>query len=457
MKLVLFGFALLGFAALSVWLSNFPGLVTFVWFGYTIELNPVLFLGILVFAFILFLAFYKFIAFFIHLPLRFKNYREDRRIQIGLKALTKALVSLASGDGREAMRHAQSAKNNLPNSPLADFFTAKAAQLEGNEDQARDCLHQLSNHSETSLLGIKGLISYAQKENNRSLITHLAQRAYRIKEDTPWVLSILLDHAILVKNWADAFKYAQKMTYYHFWSNEEGNRKRAFLFIAQALDLKKEGKFALALDDAQKACRLLPNALETHYILAELFVEMNEPKKARKIIAKIWNQHPHRDFGALYKQSLVGKTESEKIHFCEELIMPSPEHKASQTFMAQIYLEAKLWGKARQILERLIAKEPNKELYYLMAQLEESEYHHHDQANAWLRKAKDCDVSEQWICRSCQTIHATWIPICAHCQSFDQIYFTKSSLQPTLLLMQKGEIPFTLVDMPLHPNGDKVN
>lgn len=456
MKLFLFGLTLLGITGLVLWLSDFPGLITLDWFGYHIELNPILFVVSLVFLFILFLLVYKIFAFFINIPNRFKDYRDDRRVQIGLKALTKALVSLAAGDGREAMRHAQNAKKNLSDAPLADFFAAKASQMEGNNDQAREYLHNLTNHEETSLLGIKGLISYAQKENNTSLIIHLAQRAYRIKEDTPWVLTILFDNAIQTKNWKEAFDFVKKMTYHQIWSENEAKHKKAILFIAQALDLQKDNNLTQAIDDASRAYRLMPDAFETTYSYAKLLLVQNDPKKARKLISKTWATNPYKDLGKLFKETLHDKSDVEKIKYCEDLVSSCPNHKTSQLFLVEIYLSAKLWGNARQILNNLHMHEPSKEVCYFMAQLEEGEYHHHDQANAWLHKAKDSPASEEWICQTCQTSTTSWHPICPHCQSFDSISWTKKLSQPTLLLMEKGDTPFTIVDMNLNPRPDNL-
>lgn len=455
MKLFLFGLTLLGITALVLWLSDFPGLIILDWFGYHVEMNPVFFGVLLVFCFIVFLLIYKIVAFFMNIPNRFKDYRDDRRVQIGLKALTKALVSLAAGDGREAMRHAQNAKKNLSDAPLADFFAAKASQMEGNEDLARDYLHHLTNHQETTLLGIKGLIAYAQKENNTSLIVHLAQRAYRLKEDTPWVLTILLDNAIQTKNWKDAFDFVKKMKYYQLWTDAASNRKKAVLFIAQALDLHKEGNVVQAIDDASRAYNLMPNAVETTYGYAKLLLEQSDFKKIRKLISKAWVLNPHKDLGKLFKESLLGKTEAEKTKYCEDLVSLSPNHKASQLFLAETYLEVKLWGKARHLLDKLYCQESSKEVCYLMAQLEEGEYHHHDQANAWLHKAKDSVASEEWICQNCQTPTIHWHPICPYCQSFDAVSWAKKVSQPTLLLMEKGDVPFTIVDMGLEPHPEK--
>lgn len=455
MKLFLFGLTLLGLTGLILWLSDFPGLITLDWFSYHIEVNPILFVVSLVFVFIIFLLIYKIISFFVNIPNRFKDYRDDRRVQMGLKALTKALVSLAAGDGREAMRHAQNAKKNLPDAPLADFFAAKASQMEGNDDQARDYLHHLTNNQETSLLGIKGLIAYAQKENNTSLIIHLAQRAYRIKEDTPWVLTILFDNAVQNKNWKEAFDFVKKMAYHQLLSENEAKHKKAILFIAQSLELQKEGNLSQALDDASNAYRLMPTAFETTYAYAKLLLAQNDPKKARKLISKTWVTLPHKDLGKLFKETLLGKSDAEKIQYCEDLVSSCPHHKTSQLFLVEIYLSAKLWGKARQILDQLYMQEPSKEVCYLMAQLEEGEYHHHDQANAWLHKAKDIDAAEEWICQNCQTSTMNWQPICPYCQSFDSILWTKKISQPTLLLMEKGDTPFTIVDMNLNTPPEK--
>lgn len=447
MRLILTGLTLLGLTAIAVWLAQYPGLITFQWLGYSIELNPVLFCFGLIFCFLVFIGIFQIFSFIWNIPKRFSEYRQDRKVQVGLKALTKALVALAAGDGRLAMRYAASAKSNIPNSPLSDFFTAKASELTGNEDEAKAYLQELSNHPETSLIGIKGLIAYAQKEQNTSLIRSLALRAYRIKEDTQWALQILFEYAVSSKNWPDAFQYTQKMVNYHFWTPEESTRKKAILNLAQGLELKKDGKLSLGLDHVQRAYKLLPDAFETNFTLASFFLEMGEPKKARKLILRAWVHVPHPDLGNLFLKSIEQKTDSEKMVASEELVTTYPDHAASLLFMARIYMNAKIWGKARYNLEKLIQKEPSKNLYECMAQLEELEYHHHDQANFWLRKANDAPLSEKWICSSCQNIHVSWQPFCSNCSAFDQITYTKAIFPPTLLLIDKSSAPFHIVDI----------
>ena len=82
-------------------------------------------------------------------------------------------------------------------------------------------------------------------------------------------------------------------------------------------------------------------------------------------------------------------------------------------------MDARLWGEARQHLGRAGGDEPPAGVCRMMARLEEEEHGDQQAARAWLVRASLADPDPAWVCRSCASAVAEWVPLCASCDAFD--------------------------------------
>jgi len=60
----------------------------------------------------------------------------------------------------------------------------------------------------------------------------------------------------------------------------------------------------------------------------------------------------------------------------------------------------------------------------LMAAIERGEGASDDVVRGWLTKALTASRGPQWVCSTCQQVHAVWAPVCDSCSSFDTLAWT---------------------------------
>jgi HemY protein len=94
-------------------------------------------------------------------PGAFLRGRRERRRRAGYRALTQGMVAVAAGDAEEAARQAKKADVLLAEPPLTLLLSAQAAQLNGDEDAARNYFSAMLGRGETEFLGLRGLLTQA--------------------------------------------------------------------------------------------------------------------------------------------------------------------------------------------------------------------------------------------------------------------------------------------------------
>ena len=128
----------------------------------------------------------------VRLPGRYRRHRDRSRQAKGYRALTQGLVAAAAGDANEASRQARRAQALLDDPALTRLLAAQAAQLNGEDDAATRYFESMTEEAETAFLGVRGLLTQALKAGDKARALELAERADRLRPNTPWVLRELL-------------------------------------------------------------------------------------------------------------------------------------------------------------------------------------------------------------------------------------------------------------------------
>ena len=116
--------------------------------------------------------------------------RTAKRRREGYLALTRGMVAVAAGDVEEAQRYAAQAAKRLHEPPLTLLLSAQAAQLAGNESEATRHFTAMLQRSETEFLGLRGLLAQAVRKGDRAKALALAERARKLRPNTPWLLRV---------------------------------------------------------------------------------------------------------------------------------------------------------------------------------------------------------------------------------------------------------------------------
>lgn len=438
MRLIFFAIALGFLLFTGLWFMKNPGTVHINWLGYDIETNPLILILVILIVYIIVSILMNIVEWFASIPSRIRGASEKRAHRIGLLSLTQATEALLAGNGKMALKAAIKAKELLPDSPLPLFYAAKASHMVGDTSRAKEYLHVLTQNKQASLLGIRGLMHYAAEDHHPQALVDLAEQAYKTRQDVPWVLSILFDHAIRNENWNKAFALHKTMVKSRVYTDEELLRKKALIYVAKAEDSEAQHNIDQALEDARKAYRTYDKDLGICLIYGRLLLLRGENRKLRKVIQAIWSLQPHPDLGSLFRESLSDRSPAERIKAVGALYNTNPSHPYSQLFMAESYMKESLWGEARPLLEKLAASSPSQSVFAALAALEETEYNNTQKAHEWLRQAAHAKPADAWKCMGCGQLHPQYHSVCPACHSFDSVVWGKAKAHKTQELLMTG-------------------
>lgn len=101
--------------------------------------------------------------------------------------------------------------------------------------------------------------------------------------------------------------------------------------------------------------------------------------------------------------------------------MKSDKSIQGRLILAEIALEAELWGEARKYLGDILIDNMTIHGCRLMASLEQQEKNDETEARRWLEKSINATVDYSWTCNSCGATGEEWSPLCGNCGRFDLI------------------------------------
>ena len=89
--------------------------------------------------------------------------------------------------------------------------------------------------------------------------------------------------------------------------------------------------------------------------------------------------------------------------------------------MSELHMANEDFLEARRALGDLYETDPTARSATLMAAIDRGEGADDHVVKGWLTSALSLPRGPQWICDSCQHIHAEWGPTCGNCESFDTL------------------------------------
>ncbi|MCE2510892.1 MAG: tetratricopeptide repeat protein [Alphaproteobacteria bacterium] len=408
--------ALVVFAA---WLSEHPGTVLVTFDEYRLRTS----VGFLVVAAALLALALTFLdriwRYLVAAPHRIALAFQENRRRRGYRALTQGMVAVAAGDSEEAGRQAKRAEGLLHDPPLTMLLSAQAAQLRGDESAAANYFESMLHHPEMAFLGIRGLFMQALREGDNENALRLAQRAYELHPKTPWVVQALFDLQVRAGRWDEAEATLKHATTRKAIPSAEGKRQTAVLLLRQSEIAEGQGRDQEARQLAQQALKLAPGFVPVSARYARLAAKAGETHRAARAIEKAWAKAPHPDLAAIYLE--ITSTEDALGHLkrIEKLAAFHPNHPESHLAIAEVAIEARIWGDARDHLAAAIAAMPSARAFRRMAELEEAEAGKGRVAEQWRTRAAEAPADNRWVCGHCSAIADSWSRICGNCGGFD--------------------------------------
>jgi HemY protein len=334
------------------------------------------------------------------LPRRWRHWRSRGDRARGDRAVSRALLALAAGEGRGAEREAATARRLLGDSPQTLLLAAEAARLAERSDEAEAIFRLLAEHKEGAFLGLRGLFRQAAARGDWEEAARLARRAEAAHPGGTWLRSDRQRAAIESGDWRTALALA-----------EPSSRPA---LAAAAADAEKSPKAALKL--AREAVAADPALPAASLALARRLRELGWERRAMAAIEKAWERAPHPSLAEFALAPVTDKLA--RATAAQRLAAHNPEHPESRFLLARTALDAGLPGEARRHAEALRAAGIGwRRLWLLIAEIARAEAGGKESPaeRDALREAAAAEPDPGWRCSECGGESPSWQPLCPHC------------------------------------------
>jgi HemY protein len=405
---VLLYLALLSVAAYgAVWLADNPETVSFTWAGreYTTSL-AVAVVAIIVTAMVLSFV-WAFIRWILRAPERFGRGARQRRRERGLAALSRGIIAVGAGDLASARRYAGEAERLVGTEPLALLLKAQAAQATGNRDEAETAFRQMTDRSETRVLGLRGLFVEARRNGDAASARAYAEEAARLAPAASWANEAVLEAHSAEGDWPAALRMVERRASLGLVDRGTARRQRAVLHTADALGREERDPDG-ALAAAEEAVRLAPDLVPAAALAGRLLSRRADLRRAAKILERAWRKNPHPELAAAYINVRPGDSAVDRLHRAETLARLSSWAPEARLAIARTAIEARQFARARDALQPLLDERPTVRVCLMMAELEQAEGAA-GRVREWLARATHAPRDKAWIADG--VVSETWAPV----------------------------------------------
>ena len=409
-RLLFFLFWLALVIGVAAGLADRPGTAHIVWHDTVLETSAS-FLALLVVG-IGFVFYFLFRVWHLlrHGPTHWRLNRKIKKMKQGGEDLVQGLAALAAGDAAEAGQLACRARSRLGATASTLFLQAQAAHMAGDFDTARELYQTLTEHRAEAMLGYRGLIAMAKRDQQWPDVERLIAEAKQACPTAPWVQQIRFEVLAQQKKWQAATLVNKAFL---------TARHRAAALVSLSQEEAQQNRLEDALETAEKAVNESGDWLPAIINLVARQTETGHRRAARHVIEKHWKHTPHPHLAEAFVQH---EKVLDAYKNLEKLCRTTADNPTSLLALAETALAANLWGEARRHLMTLVGHgTAHQKAYRLLAQLEKEENRNDDAATRWLAKAIDAPTDPIWLCHTCGGTHTNWQALCGHCGAFDAL------------------------------------
>ncbi|WP_166141046.1 heme biosynthesis protein HemY [Methylosinus sp. RM1] len=409
--MILLLFFIAALAALSIglhWLIEQPGSITLDWGGYHIETSLVVGAAALIATIAAIIIAWAIIVYFFQAPARLKQGSRAKRRERGFQALSRGIVAAGAGHLAEAKRAAREAVKNLDKEPLTYLLRAQVAQLEGDRVGAETAFHEMTQLSETRLLGLRGLHIEAKRRKDEEAAHHFADQAHQLTP-LPWAGHALLEHHGAQANWEEARIAVEANLKAKAIDLPTAQRLRAVVETALALEKQAEHP-SEALHLARQAVKRAPDLTPAVALIGRLLAHHGDSAKALKLLEKTYAEQPHPDIAEAFLEVAPNESNAERLARVKKFAAAAAHSPEAGILVARAALAARDFASARKALAPLVAEgeTPTAQVCLLMAELEDAENGPSGPVREWLARGSRAPRDPAWIADG--VISRRWAP-----------------------------------------------
>lgn len=399
-----------------------PGRSTLNYYGYSIELSTGVLVGGTIICFLFFHQFLVLGKWVRSLPTGIKKQWTERQKNKSKTLVLEAFNIIAAGDSKQALEILNKARELSKEDIFNSIFTAQATFNQGNDAESERQFTALLQKEETRFLGYRGLVLLKTRQKKLDQAHYFLQQALRERPDSPWVLGQLFNWNVEHLSFSGAETILEQLRIGGYLSKTEIKRKKAVLLWVKASHDLKKNDFEGFYESVLEALTLAPELTQATLALVTYYGESNRQAKAWKCLKKGYTINPHPDFLEVLKKLFQEKNSLEIYQQGQELTKLQGLHPVTHWLLANLAIEAKLWGQARLHLAALGQGQPTNSYFELRAELERQENPTNIEAIQTLyNQASRAPRAPVWVCQSCHVVLQKWEAFCPSCHSFDLI------------------------------------
>jgi HemY protein len=407
----------------AVWLAERPGTLTAEWRGWRIDTSVGVVLVAVLLLMLLGIALWLTYRSIVSAPGALLDGWGDSRKRRGYRSLTQGLAAVAAGDGAEAQKHARRAEQLLSEPALTMLLSAQAAQLTGDREGARKAFNAMLEDDQMAFLGLRGLIAQSLQDGDQARALDYAERAFKIRPQTPWVVHSLFDMQAQTGAWKNALATLDTGLRTKTITQNKGRTLKALLLVERSRASEASGLDGEALSLAREAFGLAPERIAVTTRLAEMQLKTGDARRAMKTLERGWALAPHPDLASLYLKASGETDPLKRVGIARKLVASKLDDLESQLVMADAAMEAGLWGEARRYLQAADGASPTVRVCRLMAEVEERAHSDQAKIHEWLAKAAAAPADKAWRCSACAAHHESWRSVCESCGAFGTLHW----------------------------------
>lgn len=409
----------------AVWLVLRPGILTIGWLDYRLTTQAgYFFLAIGLAGFLLWIGFRILNAVF-SLPRWAQRFRENRLRDRGQRALLRGLAAVAAGDARAAGKEARRARDFMPaDTGLVPILEAQAARMRGDRPATRAALETLLASKDAAFIGVRGLIQLALESGAPDQAVAAARRALELQPRQGWLLRLVYDLEIRVRDWANAEKTLRRVVRAGAITPAEAASDRVAMALARADAAQARSDTETARREVQTACGIDPAFVPAVTRLAAAELDRGRRRRAIARIERAWKTNPHPDLAALWARAAPDKARTQSaahLRWFQRLVDLKPQSEEGYLALADVALKSQLWGEARYALEQVEKIRPCPRMFRLANELENRSGLSVRAGRSWLDLTTDAAPERRWVCRRTGRIYDGWAPIAEPHGSFNTI------------------------------------
>lgn len=347
------------------------------------------------------------------------RYFTRNRERKGYEALADGMVALAAGEGKTASQKAAKAERYLERPELTQLISAQAAEMSGDTKKALKYYKTLLQNDRTRFVGVQGLMKQKLADGDTDTALKLAEKAFALRPAHDATLDTLFALQTDKKEWSGARKTIEAKIKAHALPRDVGRRRDAVLSLADARQLLEAGEIPTGKEAALQANALSPDLIPAAVLAAEMHMLDNNKRAATKVLKKAWGSTPHPDLASAFADIEPEETPAARLKRFNQLLRANSDNTEARMLQAELMLAAEDFPGARRAIGGLAEDQPTARSLAIMAAIEKGEGASETVVRAWLSKALSASRGPQWICSSCNKIHAAWDPKCDNCDGFD--------------------------------------